>query len=291
MHPLVSTKASPTIEFLVNYLANNGTFEMVKNVSHWAQVAGAALTVTQLDSFEKREHCFRGIIDRNPLGVIAQTCALTQSERDSLRSRNIPLVMVGPISINGSSTTDLSRDMTVSVDGWRGALLATKHLISLGHSRIAMITGPMDLDSSIARLGGYSAAMTQAGLPVPPEQICEADFLPEKGYEAACTLLDRKERPTAIFTCNDLTALSVYRAADERGLAIGDDLSVVSFDDFFPSSYMSPALTTVHQPFDTAAQKAVCLIMTERRASVAERHIILPTRLFVRDSTKAHAAS
>lgn len=76
-YSLVSTKVSPTIELLVDYVANNGTIEMITYASRWAQREGLALTVAQTDNGKKRDECLRGIVDRNPLGVISQMSDLT----------------------------------------------------------------------------------------------------------------------------------------------------------------------------------------------------------------------
>ena len=96
--PLVSTKLSPTIELVVEYIAHNGTMELIKYASHWAQQAGLAITVTQTNHGDATEDCFRGIIDRNPQGVIMQQMGgLTTQAKSLLKSRSIPVVIIDPI--------------------------------------------------------------------------------------------------------------------------------------------------------------------------------------------------
>ena len=278
-HPLVSTKVSQTIELVVEYIENNGTIEMIKNASHWALERGCALTVTQTDFGRRRDECFRGIIDRNPLGVIVQMFDMTNEEETLLQSRNIPIVIVDPVAPIGSN------EMGISIDNWTGGFQATEHLMSLGHRRIAVITGPMGTQSAVARYGGYVAALMRAGLDVDRQLIASGDYLPDRGYKAACELLDRDDPPTAIFACNDLTAVNVYRAARKRHIVLGEQLSVVGFDNVYPAQYLMPSLTTVNQPFNLIAKKAVDMIIAVRNGEEVERHVVLPTSLVIREST------
>lgn len=283
--PLVSTKLSPTIELVVEYIEHNGTMELIRYASAAAQRAGLAITVTQTDHGNATASCMRGIIDRNPQGVIMQQLGgITAPITSLLRSRGIPLVVIDPIN-------PVNNDVFgVSIDNWSAGYQAAQHLIALGHTRIGVIRGLPGAQSAIARYGGYRAAMEQVGLDPDPALTVDGDYLPERGYAAACTLLDLAARPTAILACNDLTAVNVYRAARERGIALPDELSVVGFDDVYPASFLKPALTTVHQPFEDIGQRAVHMIIDARRSTPAERHVILPAPLVIRESTTSPAA-
>jgi LacI family transcriptional regulator len=173
----------------------------------------------------------------------------------------------------------------VGIDNWTAGFDATSHLIQLGHERIGAITGPKDARSSLGRYAGYSAALENAGMALNPDLVKNGNFLSESGYRAACELLDMPNRPTAIFAFNDLTAVSIYRAAYERDIRIPEELSVVGFDNVYPAAYLAPALTTVNQPFDMIARRAFDLIFAAREGKVDQHHIVLPTRLVVRGST------
>lgn len=281
-YSLVSTKISPTIELMVDYVANNGTMEMMAHASRCAQAKGFALTVTQTDNGRKKAECLRGIVDRNPLGVIAQMSDLAQSDKEFLTLRNIPLIIIDPVSIGNPN------DHTISIDNWTGAYQLTRHLIGLGHRRIGVITGPMNVQSAIARFAGFSAAMEQSDLRVDNHLVKEGDYLPDRGYEKACQLLDlpSAQRPTAIFACNDITAINVYRAARERGIVLGKQLSVAGFDDVYPSQYLMPALTTVNQPFAQMAQRAIDMIVALRNQQPTDTQVVLSTHLVIRESTQ-----
>lgn len=286
--PLVSTKVSPTIELVVEYIEHNGTMELIRYASHWAQQAGLAITVTQTDHGNATESCLRGIIDRNPLGVIMQQLGGLDDEiKGLLRSRGIPLVVIDPIIPVDDDV------MGVSIDNWSAGYQAAQHLIDLGHTRIGVIRGLPTAQSSVARYGGMLAAFDHAGIPLQPQLEAEGDYLPERGYAAACTLLDLDPglRPTAILACNDLTAVSIYRAARERGIDLPSQLSVIGFDDVYPAQYLKPSLTTIHQPFDEIGRRDVQLILDTRENRPTDRHVILPAHLVRRESTVAAAGA
>ena len=164
-----------------------------------------------------------------------------------------------------------------------------KTLLRSRNIPFVIIAGPQNAESAQARYSGYATALRRAGIQLDPELVAYGDYMPERGYECACQLLDlpAAKRPTAIFACNDITALNVYRAARQRGLSLPADLSVVGFDNVYPAQYLYPALTTISQPFDMIARKAVDMILDARAGSVADHYLILPTRLVVRESTTA----
>jgi DNA-binding LacI/PurR family transcriptional regulator len=173
---------------------------------------------------------------------------------------------------------------SVGTTNWQGCLTATRHLIELGHRRIAIIGGPEHLWSSRARLAGYRAALEAASLPTAGELIRRDDFCTEGGRRQARELLAMAQPPTAIVAGNDPQAFGVLQALGERGLRAPDDLSVVGFDDVPVASWATPALTTVRQPL--AAMAATAFRMLHGRPGAGEpHHIELATTLVIREST------
>ncbi|RSX53295.1 LacI family transcriptional regulator [Bifidobacterium goeldii] len=278
--PLVSTKVSQTIELVLTEILPNGTDAMIKETTDYAQTLSLGVTVSVSGRGARSEQRFREILNRNPLGVILLLSTVTEREKALLRSRNIPFVIIDPVGQVPDDT------FGVGIDNWTGGLIATEYLISLGHQRIGVITGPEDAQSSQARYGGYMTAMHRAGLEPDPQLIVHGDYTAEQGYAAACELLDlpEEQRPTAIFAFNDITAINVYRAARQRTMTLPEDLSVVGFDNVYPSQYLYPALTTVNQPFDLIARKAVDMILDARGDVDGDRCVIFPTQLVVRES-------
>ena len=130
----------------------------------------------------------------------------------------------------------------------RGGLAATRHLLQLGHRRIAVIGGPAGVLCSRARIDGYRAALDAAGLPFDPELVREGTFRHAGGYDAARALLGAARPPTAVFAGSDEQAFGVFEAARAAGLRVPRDLSVVGFDDLPIARWAAPPLTTVRQP-------------------------------------------
>lgn len=202
----------------------------------------------------------------------------------------------------------------VGADNRGGAYEATRHLIQLGHRRIASIQGPMKYKVSHDRYQGYCDALQEAGIALDPTLVQEGDFMFAGGRSCAQAFLARPlpERPTAVFAGSDLMAYGVISAAEEYGLHIPEDIALVGFDDNPSSAHMQPALTTVRQPFPEMGQRAIELLFGSIERSRSVRHkrseqgrqahgalaeeaerIQLPTSLVIRDScgtSRKHAS-
>ncbi|SFA74117.1 transcriptional regulator, LacI family [Poseidonocella pacifica] len=186
---------------------------------------------------------------------------------------------------------------SVSVDQALGARLATRHLIGLGHKRIAFISGPIGTSSRIARLEGMRSELEKDGLILEDDMIWLGpnacgfgdSHAAELGRTAARELLTQDNPPTALFAVNDMYAIGACSGARELGYRVPDDLSVVGFDDIIMSKVMEPPLTTVRQPADQMAELIVAnLIHTlEDEDGAEDPHVILRPELIVRNSTAA----
>jgi LacI family transcriptional regulator len=174
----------------------------------------------------------------------------------------------------------------VSAAHTSGADQAMRHLLELGHRRIAQITGPRGWVATEDRRRGYRAALAAAGILPDPALEIEAEPEIRPGREAALQLLDLSERPTAIFAFNDNIAIGAIQAARARGLRVPEDVSIVGFDDVEHATIVTPALTTVRQPLAEMGRTAVSLLnrLLERQ-HFETLHVELATRLVVRDST------
>jgi LacI family transcriptional regulator len=175
---------------------------------------------------------------------------------------------------------------SVSAAHTSGADQAMRHLLELGHRRIAQITGPRGWVATEDRRRGYHAALAAAGILPDPALEVESEPEIDPGRQAAEMLLDLPEPPTAIFAFNDNIAVGAIQAAHARGLQVPDDLSVVGFDDVENATIVTPKLTTVRQPLAEMGQIAVSLLnrLLERRR-FETLHVELAVRLVVRDST------
>ena len=173
-----------------------------------------------------------------------------------LHQRDFPVVLLDDQRLPPENTPWISADNRV------GAYEATRHLISLGHRRIAHIQGPLKYRVSHERYEGYCQALRDAGIPIDPALVMQGDFMPAGGRDCAYAFFELPERPTAIFAASDYMAYGVMAATEEYGLRIPDDLALVGFDDLPASAHMQPALTTVKQPFFEMGQRGIELLLS-----------------------------
>jgi DNA-binding LacI/PurR family transcriptional regulator len=274
------TSRADIMELVMHDLESMWGIEIIRGVERVARQHHIGLV---LSDFDQRPAESRGWVEdalaRRPNCVIS-VAQLSQSQRDQLTARSIPFVVF-------DLAAELPDDAPyVGATNWLGGRTATRHLIELGHRRIAMISGPERVLCCRARLDGYRSALDAAGIAVDPRLVKRVNLCHEDGYTAARELLADRNRPTAIFTANDVQALGVYLAAREAGLRVPEDLSVVGFDDLPVVSWVDPPLTTVHQPLlEMAAVATELALALGRGERPAQTRIELATTLTVRQST------
>ena len=220
--------------------------------------------------------------DRQTDGIIF-TKAASQFTKESkecvnfIQKSSIPLVAVDR-AIPGIHS--------ILLDHFRGGYIATKHLISLGHTRIGCYTGPHNLVSSRERLKGYQYALESANIKFDENLVFEGNY--EFGFEKEAFAYLQRQNVTAIFAFNDLMAIGMYREIYRNGLRIPEDISIVGFDDIPFCDLLSPPLTTVHQPVESIGQCSVktLLDMIEGRESLhSEQQYKFEPVLAIRNST------
>lgn len=278
---LTKTANSNSIEVILERIDTVWSLEILQGVSEMAQENDLSVTLTMAKTGDESDNhsWVYGTLGRRPIGVIFVLLEGNKKERRLLTSRNIPFVTV---DARGEVAQD---SITLRADNWTGGLLGTRHLISLGHTRIGIITGPKDMTCSMARYDGYCSAMAEAGIPVDPALKRSGQFTESDGRAQALSLLSMDNRPTAIFAGDDLQAMGIYEAARQLDISIPGDLSVVGFDNIRTSEYLGPALTTVEQPISEMARHAVKLILQMKDGQKVENENVFPTKLIVRNST------
>ncbi|HEY3368114.1 MAG TPA: LacI family DNA-binding transcriptional regulator [Symbiobacteriaceae bacterium] len=192
-----------------------------------------------------------------------------------------------PVVVTDRQLDDLDVD-SVLVNNSLGAQAAVRHLIDLGHRRIAHAAGHPATRTGQDRLAGYQQALQEASIPYDPSLVVFGEYTLESGYAAAQILLGRAPRPTAVFAGNDLMAIGMLRAATEAGIAVPDELSVVGFDDIQMAALIHPALTTVRQPAYDMGRRAMTMLherITGGIPAAGRRHIFQP-ELIVRRTTR-----
>jgi LacI family xylobiose transport system transcriptional regulator len=277
---------SPVIEIVFGGLDQLGSIELLTGVERVASEKDMGLFVTHSgDSHSPAPDWIDAVVRRRPVGVILVVSNLPVEHQRRLRSRNIPFVLIDP---SGNTAPDVP---SIGPANWAGGLLATQHLISLGHRDIGVVGGPEDVMLARARVAGYRAAMQEAGIPVREELIVPGVFRFESGTAGGRALLAMPRPPTAIFAISDLLALGVYEAARRSGVRIPDDLSVIGFDDLQIAAWVGPPLTTIHNPLTEMAEEATRLVIRLREERPYDTiRLDVATTLVVRESTSAIAA-
>ncbi|MFI6740676.1 LacI family DNA-binding transcriptional regulator [Nonomuraea sp. NPDC050451] len=224
----------------------------------------------------------RGLVDAGRRALITFGSEPAPAQLAGLSRARLPVVVIDPMNLPDTPVT------SVGSTNFAGGLSATRHLLDLGHRRIAYLGGIAGAASNQARMHGYRAAMEAAGMPVPAEYVRASGFCYPDGETGGAALLDLRLPPTAIFAVSDESALGAIQAARARGLRVPEDLSVVGFDDTEIAIMTSPQLTTVRQPLremgGVALRTALRLAAGEK---IESRHIELAAELIVRGSSRA----
>lgn len=271
----------PLLDLVFHELDSAWSIEIIRGVESVAAERQVGVVLSELGGRHRpKQEWLDSVLARRPIGALFVLSGLEAAQRYQLESRSIPFLV---LDTDGEPPTGVP---TVGSNNWSGGLSASRHLLSLGHRNIAVISGPRDVLCSRARVDGYRSAHDEAGVPFNHELIRYGDFHVAGGYHHGRELLSRPDRPTAIFAGSDMQALGVLRAASELGLRIPEDLSVVGYDDVSVSQWIEPALTTVHQPLrEMAATATRMLLQLADGQTLAHQRIELATELIVRKST------
>jgi LacI family transcriptional regulator len=268
------------IDLVIMRLEGGYDLGIMRGIQDSLQESGHRLTIFATNEDEATERLWlRRILDQSTDGVLLLLPYERVGIPDALLAHNIPFVAIGD---RNEPTTSFP---TIGSTIWLGGYTATEYLISLGHRRIGIITGPLHLTTSRARLAGYREALERAGIPVDPSLICEGTYLLGDGIQQTSIMLDRPDPPTAIFTGNDAQAAGVYQALYQRHIRIPDDMSVIGFDDVTYTAQMAPPLTTIRQPLVEMGRMATTMLLRLLAGqSLDSNHVELSTTLVVRES-------
>ena len=197
----------------------------------------------------------------------------------SIEATGTPFVRLSPGSKRGKQLAISTNDREVSAE-------MTRYLASLGHQRIAFITGHQKHKAVASRFLGYQDGLEQSGLKYTEKLVAKGDNSFDSGVESARKLLERKNPPTAILAANDDMAVAAIRVADSLGISIPGQLSIAGFDDIPLARQVFPSLTTIRQPLSQMAERATeSLIEGKNNGSSAAKVEIVPATLMIREST------
>jgi LacI family transcriptional regulator len=259
---------------------------VARGVEDAAQQDGYTVLLCNSDeNAGKQARYLEAVVSQQVDGVIIAPCDSDSAKLAMLRERSIATVIIDR-KVDGWDVD------TVRGDSVGGAHALVRHLVELGHRRIAMLTGPMETSTSQDRVAGYEAALEHAGLPCDPELVCYGEFREASGREMMEKVLKSCPDVTAVFAANNAIALGVVEALGKRGLRVPQDIALVCFDDLAPASQLFPFLTVAEQPAYEIGFEAARLLLhaLQADAPLAPQHVMLPGRLIIRYSCGSRLA-
>jgi LacI family transcriptional regulator len=262
--------------------ANPYFAEISRSIEDEAFKKGYSVFLCNTESDTQRELFYVDVLSKKQVDGIIFIAAGDQADSlDFLLREDMPVVMID------RNLPNVEVD-AVLTDNELGGFLATRHLIELGHKRIACIAGPSSITPSAERIIGYRRALEQAGLSYDETLILRGDYHAQSGMEITHSVLKLEPRPTAIFALNDLMALGALRAAAEAGYSVPKDLAVVGYDDLELAHFTNPPLTTIAQPKKQIGAQAIHLLVERiARKDRPPSRLVLPPELIVRRSTQS----
>jgi len=268
----------PLVDLVLAGVAGSWANRILIGVERAAVEAGVDLVVSVARGDD--EGWLQRLLARDLGGAVLALVDMTGSRLAALQAARVPVVLLDP------SRRPPSGVSSVGATNWAGGHAAAEHLLGLGHRELAVIGGFKSHLYSQARVDGFRSALAEVGIELASERIGYGDWATDDAEEVAAGFLGSPSRPTAIFACSDDMALGVYRAAAALDLRIPEDLSVVGFDDLPEAQWVSPALTTVHQPIAEMGEAALRLLLRMRSGSAAvDAREEMATRLIARAST------
>lgn len=258
--------------------------DLIRGAEDAALERGYLLVTANTDEqVEREKRAVAALRSRRVDGILlAATASKNEDHLKSVAAAGISIVCLDRMA------PGLAVD-AVLADNVRGTEECVRHLIRIGHKKIAIITGALDLQIGRERLRGYRAALKEAGIPYAADLVMEGDFREEAGYRLGKELLLRGERPSAIFACNGVMMLGLLLALDELSVKCPADIALATFDDLPFANSFHPHLTAVAQPAtEIGYQGANLLIDRVEGKRTGEPVIIrLAPELKIRESTRS----
>ena len=276
----VKTGRSNMIMVVVPDIINEYYTAVIQGVEEVAVKCGYfTLVFASNDTVDKENEFFNGKFGKIVDGVIMIPA---HEDLSFIKTFGRPVVIVDRY-VPGS------HNEAVIIDNFRGAYLLTRELLKNGHKDIGVLMGPKAFNIGQERMGGFEQAMQDAGIPVQPQYIKYCTWYAESGYEKTNELLDMPNPPTAIYASNNLLGVGCIEALEKRGMQLGEDMSLVCFDDTLLAQYIGPGVTVIRRATvemgRLAAQKLIDRMEGRETANTA-RKIILPVSLIQRGSVK-----
>jgi len=272
---------SRMLGLIISDITNPFFPELVKHFEDQAVQKGLEVIIANTDYKPRRmAECIRRMVERKVDGAAIMTSEADPALVTELTRRNIPTVFMDT-GKNGSLSAN------INIEYEQGIQEGLQHLFSLNHRRIAFISGPLNLPSAQRRLDAFVAGMKARGIKIGNEMIEKGDHRIEGGVSAMRNLLRLAERPTAVMSSNDMTAIGALGMLHDAGLQVPRDISLIGFDDIAFAHLTQPALTTIRLSRSQLAITALAALEKLMRGENEEgADYTIPTHLVMRASTK-----
>lgn len=271
-----------TIGVIVPDITNAFYPQVIRGIEDSAKAAGYGVLLCNSNESSQQEQAHLSMLFSRRVDGVLLACVHGVADREAPLQRRFPLVFVDRIPqgvTNGA----------ICSDNVEAARMATRHLIDLGHRRIALLAGDLALSPHAARLEGFRRALQQARLPSREEYLCAGGMQIEDGKTAGEQLLRLDEPPTAVIASNSKLLLGLLRAIEEHGVHCPRDISIVHFDESEWSEHFRPRLTAVVQPTYEMGRRAFELLRERIEHTVDAKTTggitTLPAELHLREST------
>ncbi|NIG16695.1 ribose operon transcriptional repressor RbsR [Pantoea sp. Cy-640] len=273
-------KQTRTIGMLLTASSNPFYSEVVRGVENSCYERGYSLILCNTEGDEERMNRSLETLMQKRVDGLLLMCTETHLPSADILNRypSVPMVMMDWAPFEGRG--DIIQDNALL-----GGELATQYLIDRGYTRIACIAGPLDKTPARLRLDGFHQAMAASGLAVPPGYVVDGDFEFQGGFNAMNQLLALDPPPQAVFTSNDAMAVGVYHALYQAGLRVPQDMAVMGYDNIELARYLTPPLSTIHQPKDELGELAIdTLIHRMSDPDASQQTLVLTPELVERGS-------
>jgi LacI family transcriptional regulator len=253
---------------------------LVKGIESVFQAGPYSVLLANTDESSELEDTLLADLVRRVDGIILAPATEQGETPLHVREAGLPVVFVDR-ELKGASFDSILVD---NVDGGRQA---ARHLLDLGHRRIAMISGPLNTTPGRGRYEGFVAELEDHGVELDEEYCMVADFREKGGYDAMLHLLALKERPTAVFAANNFMTIGALRALHSMRVQVPGEMSIVGFDDLDLAAVLRPPLTIIDRPMAQQGVLAARLLLTRLidHSTEESQRVVLPVRIIERGST------
>jgi LacI family transcriptional regulator len=281
----LKTGRTHVVGFVVPDITNPFFTEAMGGLEAMAKSRGYSVILSNSNEDAEQEFQNLNLLHSRRVDGVVLACSPRHMNYGRQTIRRFPIVYMDRLPFAGFS------GRAVIVDNAGAAFAATNHLIGLGHSKVAIIAGLLDLSVGAERLAGFRKAMQEARISIQDSYVQVGDFHPESGYQCGMRLMALPEPPTAIFACNNSMTLGLMRALAECKASCPEQVSVLAFDDFPWAAHFRPQMTAVAQPVFELGRQAMRMLLavmepeSKEATEIKDPQLILRAELHVRQST------